>query len=209
MLIKKIGSPIATAVAVIAFLSWANTSNAALPDDVNAALASGSEAQKVAEIRALALANAGNQENFRQLVQLFAAGSTPEQAAVFAGALGAACLVSSDNAATTRIIISVIVEYHPKTAGESTAAVIASGCSAQAAAGALQAALSAAAGGSLGLVPVLPNNNPGFGVNLLQQAYPKSLNTTRLGNVLEGLQETAMSPTQPNGVPPTTNGEVD
>lgn len=201
MLIKRICSNATLALAVLVSLSWANTIQAALPDDVNAALSSGTQAQKEGAIKALAVAHATNLANFDQLVRLVAEGSK-EQPGAYAGALGGACAVSSDNAAITRIIISVFVEAYQEFSSAITQAVIAAGCPAEVAAATLQEALVTAAGGSLSLIPVLPNGNPGTGVNLLQQAFPKSLNTTRLGNVLEGLQqtvqETPMSPTQPN-----------
>jgi len=210
MLIRKFSSRAATALAVVAFAGWASSANAAIPDDVNAALGSGSQAQKTAAIQSLAVSNATNSSNFGQLVQLVASGATQQQAGAFAGALGAACGASGNNAATTQAIVSTLVGAFPEAGGAITGAVISAGCSAEVAANTLQQSLLTAAGQSLSLTPVLPNTNPGPGVNLLQEAFVKSLNTTRLGNVSgeQVPQQTPMSPTEPNREMKTYNPEA-
>jgi hypothetical protein len=195
----------ATAVAVIAFASWASVARAALPDDVNAALSTGSQAQKIAKIQALATANAGNPANFTQLVQLVAAGVSQEQAAAFTGALAVACGASGNNAQTTQTLVSTLVAAFPEAGGAIVGRAISGGCSAEVAANTLQQALLTAAGQFLSLRQVIPDRNPGTGVNLGQEAFVKSLNTTRLGNRsgIQILHEGAMSPTKAKEKGPT------
>jgi hypothetical protein len=201
MRIRKIWTGTVAAVAVVAVTSWASLATAALPDDVAAALKpENTLAQQTAAIQALAVANAGNQANFTQLVQLVAAGVSQQQAAAFAGALGAACGASGDNAATTAVVVNGMVGQHPEAGGAIVGQVISAGCSAEVAANTLQQALLTAAGQLLALTRVIPPSNPGPGVNLNQEAFVKSLNTTRLGNrspaPLQPFVEGAVSPTK-------------
>ena len=198
MSIRKIWTGTMTAVAVVAFASWASVAEAALPEDVSAALsADKTPAQQAAAVQALATANAGNQANFTQLVQLVAAGISQQQAASFAGALAAACGASGNNAATTQTLVNVMVGAFPEAGGAIVGQAISGGCSAEVAANTLQQALLTAAGQFLSLRQVVPDRNPGTGVNLNQEAFVKSLNTTRLGNRnrFQPLQEGAKSPT--------------
>jgi hypothetical protein len=200
MLIRKIWTGTMTAVAVVAFASWASVAEAALPEDVSAALsADKTPAQQSAAIQALATANAGNSANFTQLVQLVAAGVSQQQAAGFAGALAAACGASGNNAATTATLVNVMVGAFPEAGGAIVGQAISGGCSAEVAANTLQQALLTAAGQFLSLREVLRDPNPGPGVNPNQEAWVKSKNTTRLGN-RSGFnivpQEGAQSPTK-------------
>ena len=200
MLIRKLWTGTMTVVAVVAFASWASVAQAALPEDVAAALsADKTPAQQAAAIQAIATANPGD-PNFTQLVQLMAAGISQQQAAAFAGALAAATGVSGNNAQTTQTIVSVMVGAFPEAGGAIVGAVIAAGGSAEVAARTLQLAILAASGQFLALREVLRDPNPGPGVNPNQEAFVKSRNTTRLGNrngvVFQPLQEGAMSPTK-------------
>lgn len=199
MSIRKIWTGTMTAVAVVAFASWASVAEAALPEDVSAALsADKTPAQQAAAVQALATANAGNQANFTQLVQLVAAGVSQQQAASFTGALAVACGASGNNAATTQTLVNVMVGAFPEAGGAIVGQAISGGCSAEVAANTLQQALLTAAGQFLSLRQVVPDTNPGTGVNLNQEAFVKSLNTTRLGNrsQFQPLQEGAKSPTK-------------
>jgi hypothetical protein len=209
MHIKKFGASAGAALAMIALVSGTSTANAALSEDVNAAFASNSEAGKVAALQALSVSSAGDQAKFRELVQLVvarSAGSTNEFVGAVAGALGAACVVSSNNALTTRTIVTLFVEAYSGAGGLITASVIRAGCSPDIAAASLQTALVSAAGLSLyNQVSVLPAH-PGTGPTLLGEPWVKSGlgQTTRLGTVNEGTQsggqfhETAMSPISPD-----------
>jgi len=200
MLIRKLWTGTMAAVAVMAVASWVSVAEAALPEDVSAALsADKTPAQQVAAVQAAATANAGNQANFTQLVQLVAAGISQQQAASFAGALAAATATSGNNAQTTQTIVSIMVGAFPEAGGAIVGAVIAAGGSAEVAANTLQQALLTAAGQFLSLRQVIPDTNPGPGVNLNQEAFVKSLNTTRLGNrdsLFQPFIEGAVSPTK-------------
>lgn len=178
---------------------WASGASADIASDVTGALSAPTAAAKNAALSNLGKANGGNLSLFTQLSQLVASGVTGTGAAGAAGALAAACGTVPDNAAITRVLVSTFVARHPGSGGDIFAAIVGAGCSTEVAAATLQSSLSTAAGQALSLVPTLPANNPGTGVNLLQEAFVKSLNTTRLGNV-EGItptQEGPQSPTDP------------
>jgi len=219
MSIRKLWTGTMTAVAVVAIASWVSVAEAALPEDVSAALsADKTPAQQAAAVQALATANAGNQANFTQLVQLVAAGVSQQQAASFAGALAAACAASGNNAATTQTLVNVMVGAFPEAGGAIVGQAVSGGCSAEVAANTLQQALLTAAGQFAGLREVLRDPNPGPGVNPNQEAFVKSINTTRLGSRRGSQfvpQEGAMSPTkvkdkgpeQPEFVPPPQQEE--
>lgn len=163
---------------------WASGANATVDTDVTSALSAPNAEAKSAALRSLGRANAGNLPVFTQVAELAAAGVTSTGAAGAAGALAAGAFgAAANNDALTRILISTFVQAHPGAGGDIFAAVIAAGGSAEVAAATLQSSLATAAGQALSLVPTLPANNPGTGVNLLQEAFVKSLNTTRLGNV--------------------------
>jgi hypothetical protein len=203
MVIRKILSGAVSAFAVLALTSWASVATAALPEDVAAALSPDkTPAQQAAAVQALAVANAGNQANYTQLVQLVAAGIPQSQAASFTNALGAACGASGNNAQTTQTLVNIMVGAFTEASGAITAQAISAGCSAEVAANTLQQALLSAAGQFLALRQVIPDRNPGAGVNLNQEAFIKSLNTTRLGNrdkfefpAIQTFEEGAVSPT--------------
>ncbi len=178
---------------------WASGASADIASDVTGALSAPTAAAKNAALSNLGKANGGNLSLFTQLSQLVASGVTGTGAAGAAGALAAACGTVPDNAAITRVLVSIFVARHPGSGGDIFAAIVGAGCSTEVAAATLQSSLATAAGQALSLVPTLPANNPGTGVNLLQEAFVKSLNTTRLGNV-EGFtptQEGPQSPTDP------------
>jgi len=208
MVFRKIRSGAATALAIAALASWASVAKADLPSDVAGALV-GTQAEQLANVQTLATSNAGNTANFTQLVELVAAGVSQEQAAAFAGALAAACGVSANNAQTTQALVGTMVGAFPEAGGAIVGSAISGGCSAEVAANTLQLALLTAAGQSLALsVVVVPESNPGVGVNLGQEPFVKELATPRLGNrdplVIQPFQEEALSPTtmQDGYVPP-------
>ena len=163
---------------------WASGASADIQSDVTGALSAPTAAAKLAALSGLGTANAGNLQTFTQLAQLVASGVTGSGAAGAAGALAAACGTVPNNAAITRVLVSTFVQRHPGAGGDIFAAIVGAGCSTEVAAATLQSSLATAAGQALSLVPTLPANNPGTGVNLLQEAFVKSLNTTRLGTVL-------------------------
>ena len=174
---------------------WASGASADIQSDVTGALSAPTAAAKNAALQNLGKANAGNLPVFTQLAQLAASGVTSTGAAGAVGALAKGAFGEvPDNAALTRILISTFVQAHPGAGGDIFAAVIAAGGSAEVAAAALQSTLATAAGQALSLVPTLPANNPGTGVNLLQEALVKSLNTTRLGHVEGEIPPSAEAP---------------
>lgn len=208
MLIRKIWTGTMAAVAVVAITSWASVATADLPGDVAAALSPDkTPAQQAAAVQALATANAGNQANFAQLVQLVAAGITQQQAAGFTGALAVACGASGNNAQTTQAVVFGMGSAFPEAGGAIVGQAIAGGCSAEVAANTIQDVFVTASGQSLRRRLVLRNPGPGTGVEIGSESEVKSLNLTRLGNRSGGpliVQEGAMSPTKVNekGPPP-------
>jgi len=186
-------------IAAIALFGWSGSARADLASDVAAALGQSDQAQKIAAISALATTNASNIALFKQLASLVSAGITAGDAGALAGALAAACSTVPNNAAITQAIVSALVTAYPESGGDIVGAVIGAGCSTQVAVATLQSTLLTAAGQSLSLIPVLPGTNPGTGANLLQQAFVKSLLTTRLGSILDfgNTQGTVQSPTEP------------
>ncbi len=179
---------------------WASSANATIQTDVTSALSAPTVKAKNVALNSLGKANAGNLPVFTQLAELAAAGVTNTGAAGAAGALAAGAFsAAANNDALTRILIRTFVRAHPGAGGDIFAAVIAAGGSTEVAAATLQSSLATAAGQTLGLVPTLPANNPGTGVNLLQEAFVKSLNTTRLGNVTgEQIQPSGTEPQSPS-----------
>ena len=175
---------------------WATGANATIQSDVTGALGAPTAEAKNAALSSLGKANAGNLSVFTQVARLAASGVTSTGAAGAAGALAKGAFGEvADNAALTRILITAFVQAHPGAGGDIFAAIIAAGGSPEVAAATLQSTLATAAGQALSLVPTLPANNPGTGVNLLQEAFVKSLNTTRLGNVSgEQIQPSAAAP---------------
>ncbi len=165
---------------------WASGASADIQSDVTGALSAPTAAAKLAALSNLGTANSGNLSVFTQIAQLVASGVTGTGAAGAAGALAAACGAVPDNAAITRILVSTFVLRHPGAGGDIFAAIVGAGCSTEVAAATLQSTLATAAGQALSLVPTLPANNPGTGVNLLQEAFVKSLFTTRLGKINDG-----------------------
>jgi hypothetical protein len=194
-LMDKMHKGIRTLGVVAAFLAgvWASGASADIPSDVTGALSAPTAAAKTAALSNLGTANAGNLSVFTQIAQLVASGVTGTGASGAAGPLAAACGTVPDNAAITRVLVSTFVQSHSGAAGDIYAAIVGAGCSTEVAAATLQSSLSTAAGQALSLVPTLPANNPGTGVNLLQEAFVKSLNTTRLGHV-EGFTPTGATP---------------
>ena len=174
---------------------WASGASADVQSDVTGALSAPTAAAKTAALSDLGKANSGNLSVFTQIAKLVASGVTSTGAAGAAGALASACGAVPDNAAITRVLISTFVENHPGAGGDIFAAIVGAGCSTEVAAATLQSSLATAAGQALSLVPTLPANNPGTGVNLLQEAFVKSLYTTRLGHVNgEEITPTAHTP---------------
>jgi hypothetical protein len=197
MLVTKVWSGAVTAVAVVAFAaftSWASVAKAALSDDVNAALSTGTQAQKISKIQALAAANAKDHAKFTELVQLVATGASQQQVADFAGALAVACGASGNNGRTTSALVNTLVTAYPAAGGAIVGNAISGGCSAEVAANTLQQALLTAAGQFLSLRQVIPDRNPGPGVNLGQESFVKSLHTTRLGSRRIIAPRTALPP---------------
>jgi len=178
---------------------WATGANADVQSDVTGALSAPTAQAKNSALASLGKANAGNLPVFTQIAQLVASGVTNTGAAGAAGALAKGAFdVAPNKDALTRILIRVFVQKFPGAGGDIFAAVIAAGGSTEVAAATLQSTLATAAGQALSLVPTLPANNPGTGVNLLQEAFVKSLNTTRLGNVSgEQITPSATPPQSP------------
>lgn len=198
---KRIGLKAFSVATALVIGAWTQGALADLQSDVAGALGSPTPAARNAALSTLATSNAGNFTNFTALTRLVVAGIGQGDAASAAGALAAACGAATDNTAITRVLVSTFVQKHPGAGGGIFAAIVGAGCSTEVAAATLQSSLATAAGQALSLVPTLPPNNPGTGVNLLQQAFLKSRNTTRLGSIVEGdfnpTGEGAASPNTP------------
>ncbi len=182
MATKRMGLRTFCVVIALVFGLWAQGARANLASDVNDALSLSTLAEQVAAITALATANAGNLALFTQLVSLVSNGIDEANAGAFAAALASVCTGGAGDAGATIVIVSSLVTTFPGSGGDVTAEVIAAGCPPQVAASTLQATILAAAGQSLSTIQVVPNPNPGIGANDLQDAFVKSILTTRLGS---------------------------